>query len=272
MIKLIPKPINYMRNKRMQMSMFSSPVSDFSMGGHDLSTIMKFNDISSEVQSHLRLVYSALAACFLCAVGGVWLGIIFHVPPFLSVILSLPLLCYIHADQDKENITKRMGMLCLFGALQGMCIGPLIKLAVIIDPTIIITALLCTVVIFVSFTLAAVVATRRSYLYLGGFLSSALCMLCIMSFVGMFVPAMRMMWLQLYGGLLIFSAFIIYDTQIIIEKASNGCRDFAGHALTLFLDFFQVFVRILLILLRKGRNGGSNNSGGSLLPSSRGDL
>lgn len=183
------------------------------------------------------------------------------------------MMCWIYADQDKENVQKRMGQLCGFGVLQGLAIGPLIHLAVMVDYTIVITALLCTMTIFISFSLAALVAKRRSYLYLGGFLGAAMMMMFMMSLIGMFVPSMRFYALHLYGGLMIFSGYVIYDTQVIIERAAQGSRDFAGHALTLFIDLIQIFIRIMMILMRnKRRDGDSGGSGGSLLPSSRGDL
>ena len=56
-------------------------------------------------------------------------------------------------------------------------------------------------------------------------------------------------------GLGIFLGYVIYDTQIIIEKASMGSKDVAWDALELFIDFFAIFVRILLILLKnKGKS------------------
>lgn len=252
-------------------SFFSSPIGDFSSSHHDLQTIMKFNDISADVQQHLKLVYFALAMTALATAGGVFLGITLHLPPILGLVGSMGMMCWIYADQDKENVQKRMGLLLGFGGLQGLAIGPLISMAAMVDYTIIITALLCTMAIFSSFSLAAIISPRRSYLYLGGFLGAAMMMMCMMSLIGMFIPTMRFYAFHLYGGLIIFSGYVIYDTQIIIERAAQGSRDFAGHALTLFVDLIQIFVRIVMILLRnQKRDGGSG--GGSLLPSSRGDL
>ena len=32
--------------------------------------------------------------------------------------------------------------------------------------------------------------------------------------------------LQLYGGLLLFCGFVLYDTQLIVEKRRRGDKDF----------------------------------------------
>ena len=54
---------------------------------------------------------------------------------------------------------------------------------------------------------------------------------------------------QLYFGLLVFVGYIVFDTQEIIEKAHFGDGDYVKHAWTLFMDFFGVFVRILIIMV-----------------------
>jgi len=41
----------------------------------------------------------------------------------------------------------------------------------------------------------------------------------------------------------------VFDTQEIIEKAHFGDGDYVKHAWTLFMDFFGVFVRILIIMV-----------------------
>ena len=44
--------------------------------------------------------------------------------------------------------------------------------------------------------------------------------------------------------------FIIYDTQMIIEKAERGQKDVPAHAMELFIDLFNLFIRILQILMK----------------------
>ena len=43
--------------------------------------------------------------------------------------------------------------------------------------------------------------------------------------------------------------YIIFDTQIIIEKAENGDMDVVSHTLTLFVDLYNLFITILKILI-----------------------
>ena len=68
------------------MGFFSSPVSDFTNSHHDLQTILKMNDISADVQNHLKLVYISLAMTALATAGGVFMGITMHLPPIIGLV------------------------------------------------------------------------------------------------------------------------------------------------------------------------------------------
>lgn len=49
-------------------------------------------------------------------------------------------------------------------------------------------------------------------------------------------------------GLFITCLWIIFDTQMIVEQSENGHRNVAEHTLTLFMDLFNLFIKILRIL------------------------
>lgn len=128
--------------------------------------------------------------------------------------------------------------------------GPLIDVAFRVDPHTIVVACLTTSIVFISFSFAALFSERRSWLFLGGIFSSFLSIMFFLSIMNLFFRAAFPYVLNLYGGLFVFSLYIIYDTQMIIEKHLRGDKDFIGHAMTLFVDLVAVFVRILIIILR----------------------
>jgi len=78
----------------------------------------------------------------------------------------------------------------------------------------------------------------------------------LLSLVQYFVRSTLINNINLYLGLFMFCGYILYDTQLIIEKADRGSTDFVWDALELFIDFVAIFVRVLIILLQ---NSGSKD-------------
>jgi Bax inhibitor 1 len=143
-------------------------------------------------------------------------------------------------------------------ALMGVSVAPLVNLAIEVDPTIVTTAMLLTAVVFASFSIIATVTSDRPMLWLGGALSSAIGWMMMASFINWFFRSQLVfMGIQVYGGLVLFSLYVIYDTQVIISRAEALSAagqlsfDSAIHgALQLFTDLMAIFVRILIILLK----------------------
>jgi len=155
-----------------------------------------------------------------------------------------------------KDIFNRLAVFHAAGLLIGINLGPLLTQIAFHRPDIIITALTGAAMIFVSFSAAALVAKRRQFLYLGGILGSAISILCTLRMLNFFMGgtlSSGLFAVELYGGLAMFMCYIIFDTQMIIEEAHSGRRDFVAHALELLLDFVGVFVRLLIILQRNAQ-------------------
>lgn len=72
----------------------------------------------------------------------------------------------------------------------------------------------------------AVCAPNDRFLYMGGPLAIGLGVVFASTLGSMFLPATTALGaglysMSLYGGLLLFSAFLLYDTQRIVHKAEN---------------------------------------------------
>mmetsp|Transcript_70299 Transcript_70299/g.187306 ORF Transcript_70299/g.187306 Transcript_70299/m.187306 type:complete len:168 (-) Transcript_70299:73-576(-) len=151
------------------------------------------------------------------------------------------------------DVYNRLAILHGTSLLMGCTMGPLISTIAFFNPSVIITAALGTSAVFVCFSGAALFAKRRHYMYLGGILSSCISLLFtfrFLNFITMGSFSSGLYEVELFGGLLIFIGYVVFDTQMIIEDASAGRKDFVRHALDLLLDFVAVFVRLLVILAR----------------------
>lgn len=176
--------------------------------------------------------------------------LLWNIGGLLTTFASIGCTLWVLSTPSYEE-QKRVGLLMAASAFQGASIGPLIDLAIEIDPSILVSAFVGTAVAFGCFSAAAMLARRREYLYLGGLLSSGVSMLLWLHFASsIFGGSAAIFKFELYFGLLVFVGYMVVDTQDIIEKAHNGDLDYVKHALTFFTDFIAVFVRILIIMLK----------------------
>ncbi|XP_065052179.1 probable Bax inhibitor 1 [Rhopilema esculentum] len=216
-----------------------------------LRALADFSQLDQQTRSHLKNVYAALTLSTFLAAGGAGVHIFTDVLKggFLSGIVGIGLmLALAFTSNEPKNQMKRMGYLGGFAFCTGLGLGPLMDAVIEIDRSIIPTAFLATCLIFACFSLSALWAKERSYLYLGGTLLSALSVMLLLGIANIFLGSHLIYKIQLYGGLILFCAFILYDTQLIIQKRKNGDNDFIWHSVDLFLDFINIFRRLMVIL------------------------
>ena len=216
----------------------------------DIQSLFEFSDIPKSTKEHLVRVYGTLTMLTSACVLGAFLSVAYQIGNVGCSLLGILCLLYI-AFSDRKS-PGRLVATGLFGVLEGLSIGPLVGIALEVDPQIIITALMGALGIFVSFSLAAFYSDRRSSFYLGGLLNTGIWVLLLMSILSFFgVKGEFVFNVQLYLGLAIFMGYVMFDTQMMIEKANRGQKDYVLDAINLFIDLVQIFVRILIILLKE---------------------
>jgi len=214
------------------------------------AAVGKSSALTPVVRSHLIKVYTTLALSVLAAAAGVFVQMTTHMfGQGLSFIATIGLLVWF-ASIPQVELAKRFLALLSVAFFQGTIVGPLVEYTLNIDPALVATAFLGTTCIFACFSGMSLFAERRSYFYLSGLLSSGLSILLMLSFANIFFRSVAIFNLHLYLGLMVFCGFVVFDTQLIIEKRIQGDQDFLSHGLTLFLDFVGIFVRILILLAK----------------------
>ncbi|CAJ0576129.1 unnamed protein product, partial [Mesorhabditis spiculigera] len=206
-------------------------------------------------KTHLKNVYGSLAVGLGAAAVGASVHLFTNIlrANFLLSLGSIALMFMLMSTPAvPENQKKRFGYFLGFCFISGVSTGPLLEHAMMINPTIILTAFLTTAFVFTCFSLSALYAPSTKYLYLGGTLASASMALLFMAIFTRYYTVM--MWM----GLGISCAFILYDTQLIVEKNRMGDEDYIWHSVELFIDFIQVF-RYLVVLLSQKEEKRDNN-------------
>uniref|UniRef100_A0A2K5S5N3 Bax inhibitor 1 n=1 Tax=Cebus imitator TaxID=2715852 RepID=A0A2K5S5N3_CEBIM len=180
----------------------------------NFDALLKFSHITPSTQQHLKKVYASFALCMFVAAAGAYVHVITHFiqAGLLSALGSLILMIWLMATpHSHETEQKRLGLLAGFAFLTGVGLGPALEFCIAINPSILPTAFMGTAMIFTCFTLSAVYA-------------------------------------NLYVGLVVMCGFVLFDTQLIIEKAENGDQDYIWHCIDLFLDFVTLFRKLMMIL------------------------
>lgn len=219
-----------------------------------MDKLFTMSHLKSDTKAHLKKVYSALTLTLMAAAAGSILAI--YVPilgnAFVNLIAGLYLICSL-ANRQGTNRERLLKMLA-FGGVSGAGLRPLLDLTIRVNPNIMPTAFILCSSIFICFSLMSLMTKQRSMLYLGSMLGSALSAMFWISISNMFIGSSGLSDLTLYGGVMVMSGFVCYDTQMIVARYEMGDRDFIYHSLDLFLDFISLFRKLLIILTKKEEN------------------
>ncbi|GAC94861.1 hypothetical protein PHSY_002434 [Pseudozyma hubeiensis SY62] len=143
----------------------------------------------------------------------------------------------------------------LFNASQAAVLSPLLFL----NPAVLSRAALYTAGLVGSLCYVGATAKEDKYLWMGGPLLAGVTIVALSSLAPMILPrtAFRTLAateaLSLYGGLAVFGAFVLYDTQRILKhaqmvRAGYTAGDPLAESISLELDFINIFVRMVQIL------------------------
>lgn len=111
-------------------------------------------------------------------------------------------------------------------------------------------AALITLVVTVALTMFAF-QTKVDFTAMGGILFVAVIILMVFGIVCMFFPGKTMILVYSSLGALIFSIYIVYDTQMMLggdHKYSISPEEYVFAALNLYMDIVNLFIYILTII------------------------
>jgi hypothetical protein len=213
------------------------------------------NVIDDGVRQHLYKVYRHLLMMIGTAGAAAAAAFSFGLTSavlFPSVLSSIVIILLYAGTFFGSIVSSHKNLFSLsFAALNGFLMAPFLAFSAF--PI----ALGGTALIFLVFTLAALLSPSDLFLKLGGPLLSVL---AVTFFVGLF----NLLFPSLFGGahlvpliwtyLISFSLFVGYDTQLMIKKAKSGITDHVADSMQLFLDLSNILKELVLLIGRHERD------------------
>jgi|LakMenEpi02Apr12_1017379.scaffolds.fasta_scaffold00830_3 FtsH-binding integral membrane protein len=115
-------------------------------------------------------------------------------------------------------------------------------------------ALITTSALVAGPIVAAKMMPSNSLLSYGPALSTALCGLIGVGFTSIIAPligfhdlGIALHSIDLYGGVILFTIYNAYDTQVVIDEFNKGNRDIVKHSAIYSLNVINIFIRLLEI-------------------------
>jgi growth hormone-inducible transmembrane protein len=134
-----------------------------------------------------------------------------------------------------------------FCGLEGLALSPLINMA---GMPIVFNALVATGAMMGLLGAYAYNTPTHDFLSWSGGLTIGLCGLIGVSVVNMIWPSPILTSLALYGGLMLFGGFVLYDTQKLVHNASHKASwDPINESIGIYLDAIIIFQKFLLIFM-----------------------
>ena len=201
----------------------------------------------ADIMAFLRTTYQLFASSLLAATAGAYIGLgmvnVISSWYWGLVILEFALLFGIYAVKDKPGIN--LIVLFAFTFVSGLTITPLLS-SIFNMPSgasIVAQAFLMTSVAFGGISMFAL-TTKKDYSSMGKMLMIAVIILIVGSISNIFIGSPILQLGIAMVGALVFSAFILYDTQQIIK---GGFSTPIEAAIALYLDFLNLFISLLQI-------------------------
>ncbi|WP_407809638.1 Bax inhibitor-1 family protein, partial [Staphylococcus aureus] len=72
------------------------------------------------------------------------------------------------------------------------------------------------------FTLCALYSDQYKWIYIGGTLFSGLILTLVLGFISILTGSHMLFQIYTYLGLFIICGFVLYDTQVVVEKFRRG--------------------------------------------------
>jgi FtsH-binding integral membrane protein len=156
-----------------------------------------------------------------------------------------------------DNYIPKYAMWTAFNATQAAFVAPMLAF---VPPALLARAGLYTFAMMGALSVVGATAKQEKYLYIGGPLLAGAAIVAMSGLAPLVIPATAVRTLAfteniwLYGGLAVFGGFTLYDVQKVLyharlAQAGRIQRDPVNESISLELDFLNIFIRMVQILM-----------------------
>lgn len=156
-----------------------------------------------------------------------------------------------------DNYIPKYALWTAFNATQAAFVAPLLAF---VPVPLLARAGLYTIAMMGSLSIVGATAKQEKYLYIGGPLLAGAAIVAVSGLAPLIIPTAAVRTLAftqniwLYGGLAVFGGFTLYDVQKVLHHARLAQagvmrRDPVNESISLELDFLNIFIRMVQILM-----------------------
>lgn len=134
-------------------------------------------------------------------------------------------------------------LLSAFTLFEALTIGPVVAFS---EQRVVMQAFIITTLVFFGLTIFTF-QSRYDFSSMGGYLFAGLMALFVTLILGLFIPYSRTVDMLIAGfGCLIFAAYIVYDTHLILHRLHPD--EWVMACISLYLDLLNLFLMVLRLL------------------------
>jgi uncharacterized membrane protein len=212
-------------------------------------------NLSPGLRTFLSKVYGTVAASLACALVGVAFNYYFNIAGTITALLAIATMVYVHAS-NPARVTRRFYLTLFSGFLIGLNGSVALARHASINPTLPLTALLATLAVFGSVTVAGLMATSPKHFY---FLTAAGSVISYISMASVFSLLLGSLlplpyWAYTAAAVAVLCAQTLIDAHRVVRAYNAGSDDYVTPALTSFTNFAAMYVRILQLLQEMSKN------------------
>lgn len=219
----------------------------------------KYNMINENIENPMSLIFRHLAISVLFMFIGFTFGQMFIPASFVryanTILIFIMIGLLVMSIMSRKSIIPRsfsMNFVYTFTFIDGILMYPVLQYYLAdLGKGVFISILLASTVLFATLAKLSSKKDAGHYLKFSNILFSSLIALLIISIINIFIGARLISFVLSIIGLVLFSAYVLYDISLIKSEIENGeileKNDLSMHVLSLYLDFINILLDLLNI-------------------------